>query len=270
MFTSPPFTNARTYANDRIYGIDAARDTEAWVRWMRPIVVEAARVSKGLAVFNVSDVVTDCVYGGGPEYLFADVTRLDGLKGIRPYAWVKSGPGFDDRGNGLPGSGGTHFHRNDWEPILGFAEPGKLPPHWSNNIAFGDPPRRPRLTPIRIKHTKRGPNGVQQSQKFKNPTISNPGNVIRVRVGGHRLGHTKTLDNEAPMPLGVAERFVCWFVPPGGRVCDPFVGMGTTAHAAVLHGREFIGCDLRQNQVEATIRRLSCVMADQSTTKPKK
>jgi hypothetical protein len=264
LFTSPPYTDCRTY------GVGAARDTAAWVEWMRPIVVEACRVSKCVAVFNVSDAVSDFRYQNGPEWLHADLTRLDGLDAIRPYVWVKSGPGFDDRGNGQPGSGGPHFHRNDYEPIYGYAGPNKLPPAWSDNTAFGLPPvygpggamshRNKNGERRTTQQTRRKRGGTRlRYGDYREPETSNPGNVIRVRVGGGHLGHDLAHEGEAPMPLGVAERFVCWFCPPNGVTCDPFSGSGTTAHACLDHGRRFVGCDVRDSQVELTCRRLETV-----------
>ncbi len=91
------------------------------------------------------------------------------------------------------------------------------------------------------------------------PKISNPGNVIRAMVGGSQLGHPLAHAGEAPMPLALAERFVCWFCPPDGTVLDCFAGSGTTAHAAILHGRRFLGCDLRESQVRLCERRLASV-----------
>lgn len=91
------------------------------------------------------------------------------------------------------------------------------------------------------------------------PPISNPGNVIRAPVGGGKLGHPLAHEGEAPMSLFVAERFVCWFAPPNSIVGDPFTGTGTTPHAAKLHGRRFIGCDVRQSQVDLTTRRMATV-----------
>jgi len=250
-FTSPPYTDARTY------GVGAARNSAEWVEWMRPIVREMCRVSKGLVFLNVSDSVKDCAYQNGPEWLHADLTRIDGLAAVRPYAWVKSGPQFDDRGNGTPGSGAKHFHRNDWEPIYGYAVPEKLPPHWSDNLAFGSPPSANTGGP----GTQRNKHGVRANdgKPYVPPEISNAGNVIRAAVGGGRLGHPLAHHGEAPMPLAVAERFVCWFCPPDGVVGDPYVGSGTTAHAAQLHGRRFTGCDLRPSQISLTLRRLSGV-----------
>ena len=270
VFCSPPYSNCRTY------GIDADRNSAEWVAWMRPIVREACRVSKGLAVFNVSDAVANFRYQNGPEWLHADLTRLDGLDAVRPYIWVKSGPWFDDAGNGQPGSGGPHFHRNDYEPVYGYAEPHKLPPAWSDNTAFGSPPLWGAGGPTshrakngnRRTHTKRMPNADgdrMKTQTYTPPELSNPGNVIRARVGGGHLGHDLAHESEAPMPLAVAERFVCWFAPPDGVVCDMFTGGGTTPHAAKKHGRRFVGCDLRQSQVDLCRRRLATVTPEMFT-----
>ena len=96
-------------------------------------------------------------------------------------------------------------------------------------------------------------------QNYQQPKIANPGNVIRAPVGGGKLGHQLAHESEAPMNLAVAERFVCWFVPPGGIVADPFAGSGTTCHAAILHGRRFLGCDVRQSQVDLVARRMATV-----------
>lgn len=68
IFTSPPYTSARTY------GVAADRPSAAWVEWLRPIVREACRVSSGLVFLNVSDRVEDCRYQNGPEWLHADLT----------------------------------------------------------------------------------------------------------------------------------------------------------------------------------------------------
>ena len=43
---------------------------------------------------------------------------------------------------------------------------------------------------------------------------------------------------------------------PGELVVDPFLGSGTTAVAAVLEGRRFLGCDLDPGCAETTRRRL--------------
>lgn len=261
-FSSPP------YGKQRTYGVGADRASAAWVEWMRPIVREMCRTSSGLVFINVSDGVENCKYLNGPEWLHADLTRIDGLAAIRPYCWVKSGPGFDDRGNGQPGSGANHFHRNDYEMIFGYAEPDKLPPKWSDNLAFGLPPAYSTHGPMSYRNktgerrttsqTRRKEAGVRlRDGDYTDPEIANAGNVIRARVGGGNLGHPLAHEGEAPMPVAVAERFVCWFCPPGGRVGDAFTGTGTTMQAAIENGRKFSGCDLRESQIAISKRRLS-------------
>lgn len=257
IFSSPPYSDARTY------GIAANRNSSSWVEWMRPIVVEACRVSAGLVLLNVSDTVDDCCYQNGPEWLHADLTRLDGLSAIRPYVWAKMHPTNDDAPcGGQPGSGAKHFHRNAWEPIYGYAVPSKLPPRWSNNTAFGAPPRHKSGGAMtqRLKNgTRKNLGRMTDLGHEGQPDICNPGNVIRAMVGGGHLGHALAHDGEAPMPVQVAERFVCWFCPPDGIVLDMFTGSGTTCHAAIEHGRRFVGCDIRESQVKLTRRRMSTV-----------
>ena len=48
----------------------------------------------------------------------------------------------------------------------------------------------------------------------------------------------------ARWPYKLAEDIVRCFCPPDGLACDPFVGAGTSAAAALEHGRRFIGGDL--------------------------
>lgn len=76
-------------------------------------------------------------------------------------------------------------------------------------------------------------------------------------VGWGRMGSKLASVNEAPFPEQLAAFFVRSFCPPGGIVCDPFSGSGTTASMALEWGRKFVGCDLRESQVRLTKRRIS-------------
>jgi len=51
-------------------------------------------------------------------------------------------------------------------------------------------------------------------------------------------------DHPTQKPLEVIERMVLASAPPEGRVLDPFMGSGTTAVAAVKHGRRFTGFEI--------------------------
>lgn len=127
----------------------------------------------------------------------------------------------------------------------------------------------------------RNANGVRDSEageEYTPPVLANPGNVIKqtytaaevaqllaayergdvlhIPVGGGMLGSEKAHENEAPYPESLCSFFVQSFCPPGGVVGDCFSGSGATAKVAVMHGRRFVGCDLRLSQVNLTKRRM--------------
>lgn len=109
----------------------------------------------------------------------------------------------------------------------------------------------------------RNPDGMRDSEEGEScgpPKIANPGNciIVKARVGGgHMGGDAFCSQNEAPFPEKLAEFFVLSFCPPGGLCCDPFSGSGTTAAVSHRHGRNFVGCDLRQSQVDLGLKRVS-------------
>lgn len=53
-------------------------------------------------------------------------------------------------------------------------------------------------------------------------------------------------------------RWLCRLVtPPGGLICDPFMGSGSTGKAAILEGFRFVGCDLDPQFVKIARARIS-------------
>lgn len=279
LFTSPPYENARTY------GIDFNLTCQAWVDWMVEIIQVAAKKVKGLIAINCEGKTVDFRYSCTPFLLAADLHRA-GFNLRKPIVFHRVG---------IAGSGGREWLRNDWEPIICLTRPGSLP--WSDNTACGHPPKwtpggamsyrlsdgtkrnqwgggekstggergkdgELKVNKGRPSHrfsTKRRQNGKMENQPYRAPVKANPGNVIKCKVGGGQMGHAIAHHNEAPFPLDLPAFFVKSFCPPNGVVCDPFVGSGTTAHAAIENGRRFVGCDIRKSQVELTMRRIKTV-----------
>ena len=68
-----------------------------------------------------------------------------------------------------------------------------------------------------------------------------------------RVGHP------APFPIELPRRLIELYTFEGDVVLDPFIGSGTTAVAAVLTGRHFVGYDIVPEYVELARRRVEAV-----------
>jgi len=56
--------------------------------------------------------------------------------------------------------------------------------------------------------------------------------------------HAEREEHPTQKPLEIVERMVLASCPAGGTVLDPFMGSGTSAAAAIRHGRHFVGFEL--------------------------
>jgi DNA modification methylase len=68
----------------------------------------------------------------------------------------------------------------------------------------------------------------------------------------------------ATMPIELAAKCILAGCPVGGTVYDPFTGAGTTALAALTHGRSFIGAELNPDYVAIAQRRIAPTLAQLS------
>lgn len=275
VFGSPPYCDARSY------GINAQRDAHEWVDWMLAVTEEALRVTRGAVIWVCAGVTRDRRYWPACEGLLWEGFRR-GWGMERPCYWHRVG---------IPGSGGNQWFRGDVEYCLAFKAVPKLT--WSDNTAMGHAPKwapggamshrlsdgqrvnqwgavggpggmgakdadgnpRPRKRPSHRFYTKRELNSELREQGYIPPVKANPGNLIKITVGGGQLGHPLAHENEAPFPEALAEWFIRSLCPPGGTTLDPFSGSGTTACVASRLGRVGIGSDIRQSQAELGKRR---------------
>jgi site-specific DNA-methyltransferase (adenine-specific) len=61
----------------------------------------------------------------------------------------------------------------------------------------------------------------------------------------------------APYPVELPRRLILLYTNIGDTVLDPFMGSGTTAWAAKLEGRHYLGYDISENYCEMARRRVS-------------
>jgi len=113
------------------------------------------------------------------------------------------------------------------------------------------------LDPIRIpskypekKHFK-GPNRGKVSG---NPLGKNPSDVWD--IPNVKSNHVEKLDHPCQFPVGLVERLVLGLTNEGDNVLDPYLGVGSSAIAALKNGRNAYGCDIMQEYVDLALERI--------------
>lgn len=89
---------------------------------------------------------------------------------------------------------------------------------------------------------KRSHKGPNRGQLSGHPLGKNPGDVwIFPNV---KNNHVEKTDHPCQFPVELPERLILALTSKGDLVVDPFIGVGTTAVACVLHERRAAGADL--------------------------
>jgi len=132
--------------------------------------------------------------------------------------------------------------KNEWEPLLWFQRPGAVGYFDKWPLASETEPYAGQ------KAVGTRPDGIYERRatgRAAEQGLVHRGNLWWYGTIGSshdRLG--EETEHPARFYSGFAEDIVQCFCPPSGIVCDPFVGSGTSAAAAIKHGRNFIGGDL--------------------------
>lgn len=279
VFCSPPYEGARDY------GIGFKLAGQDWVDWALPRYIECVRVCRGLVAWVVEGRTKQFRYSATPALLMADLVRSK----IR----LRKPPIFHRVG--IPGSGGPDWLRSDSELIV-CASKGRLPwsdntatgkpckydtgGAMSHRLTNGERRNQwggtdhpssmqgrevngDRKKAYRKSHKVKTPSqaeheaGADGAGSYVPPVLANPGNVWKFAVGGGVMGNRLCHQNEAPFPEGLAEAYIRSFCRPGGLVVDPFCGSGTTLAMAERWGRNWIGIECRQSQVDLSLERIA-------------
>lgn len=124
-----------------------------------------------------------------------------------------------------------------------------------------DPVRIPSKYPNK-KHFK-GPNRGQISS---NPLGKNPSDVWD--IPNVKANHVEKTDHPCQFPVALVERLVLALTHPGQKVLDPYLGVGSSAIAALKHKREAYGCDLMQDYIDIAEERIDEFYAGTLRTRP--
>jgi adenine-specific DNA-methyltransferase len=102
---------------------------------------------------------------------------------------------------------------------------------------------------------KRHYKGPNRGEFSGNPLGKNPSDVWE--IPNVKANHIEKTQHPCQFPVALPQRLIRALAPKDGLVCDPFLGSGTSAVAAALEGRKFVGCDIQAEYVSIARKRVT-------------
>lgn len=96
--------------------------------------------------------------------------------------------------------------------------------------------------------------GPKKGQLSGNPLGKNPSDIWD--VPNVKANHVEKTDHPCQFPIELIERLVLSMTRPGDWVLDPFMGVGTTAIASLMHHRKAIGAEIVEEYVDIALDRI--------------
>ncbi|TBR36469.1 MULTISPECIES: DNA-methyltransferase [Dyella] len=124
-----------------------------------------------------------------------------------------------------------------------------------------DPVRIPSKYPNK-KHFK-GPNRGKISS---NPLGKNPTDIWD--IPNVKANHVEKTLHPCQFPVGLIERLILALTNPGDSVLDPYLGVGSSAIAALKNGRHAYGCDVMREYVDIALDRIEQLHAGSLRVRP--
>lgn len=216
--TSPPYNLGKPY--------ESRLDLDEYLSQQRKVIEECVRVlnNRGSICWQVGNYVNN-----------SEIIPLDIV--LYPI-FVSLGLHLRNRivwhfGHGLHAS--KRFSGR-YEVILWFTK--------SNDYTFNlDAVRVPQKYP-----KKRYFKGPKKGEFSGNPLGKNPGDVWE--IPNVKANHVEKTIHPCQFPVELIERLVLSMTDEGDWVLDPFMGVGTTAIAALMHNRKAIGAEIMTEYVK--------------------
>ncbi len=125
------------------------------------------------------------------------------------------------------------------------------------------------LDPVRVPSKYPGKKyfkGPKRGQLSGNPLGKNPGDVWDIPNVKHN--HPEKTVHPCQFPVELVQRLIRSMTKPGDLVVDPFMGVGSTAVAAVLEGRRVAGAEMVSRYVSIAKKRISEAVAGTVKVRP--
>jgi site-specific DNA-methyltransferase (adenine-specific) len=238
--TSPPYADQRKKTYGGIH-------PDKYVEWFMPRAAEFWRVLKptGTFILNIKECVVD---GERHTYVMQLVLAL------REQGWFWTEEWMWHKKNSAPGKWPNRF-RDNWEHVFQFNLNRQFDMYQDEvRVPIGDWAKS-RLTHLSEKDKTRVASatgsgfGKNVSNWVGRDTV-NPHNVL------HMASECGNKNHSAVFPVAFPEFFIKLFSKKGDTVADPFAGSGTTGVAALKNGRDYIGVELLQENVDEAEGRL--------------
>lgn len=126
------------------------------------------------------------------------------------------------------------------------------------------------VDPIRVPQKypgKRAWKGPRVGEYTGNPLGKNPGDVWI--IPNVKANHVEKTIHPCQFPVELIERLVLSLTAPGDLVVDPYMGVGTTACAAVRHRRRAAGAELMTEYVAVARERVERAAAGTLAVRPR-
>jgi len=101
---------------------------------------------------------------------------------------------------------------------------------------------------------KRHYKGKRKGKLSGNPLGKNPSDVWD--IPNVKSKHVEKTNHPCQFPVALPRRLIRALSSPGAVILDPYLGSGTSAVAALLEKRSFIGCDVQTSYLSIAKRRL--------------
>ena len=240
--TSPPYADRRKNTYGGVH-------PDKYVEWFLPISKQLQRVLKhrGSLILNIKENVKNFER---QTYVLEMIIALkkQGWFWIEEYCWYKK--------NSFPGKWPNRF-RDSWERCLHFTKEKhfnmyqdavKVPiGDWAKK-RFTSMTEKDFLRHISRTNSKFGRNVSNWLSRkkvyphnvlvFEKEHYSEPSNLIRLATECSNRNHS------AVFPIELPSWFIKLFTKKGDIVLDPFMGIGSTALASMLLGRNFVGIEI--------------------------
>jgi adenine-specific DNA-methyltransferase len=125
------------------------------------------------------------------------------------------------------------------------------------------------LDPVRIPSKypeKKYFKGPRRGEISGNPLGKNPGDVWE--IPNVKANHVEKTEHPCQFPVGLVERLVLALTDEGDAVLDPYLGVGSSAIAALKHARRAYGCDICKRYIDLARERVEDLQAGTLRLRP--